>query len=415
MILRIMALLQASWELARVLAERPRRRLPRVRSVYCRPRAALTDDSGVTTTTFGKALPFLATALLAVPLAAAAQDVFIRGGTLVAPGEGEERRANLLIVDGRIAGRPAEPPAGFTGEVVDATGRWVIPGLHDLHMHSFGNMAPNGSVDMVGTDRATKLMLYCGVTGFLDLFSPEDFIFGLRDRQRAQAGAAAGADIFAAGPCITATGGHCTEYGVPTRVIDSPADAKREIDELAPKRPDVVKVVFDRDGSMPTIDVATLRAAVAAAHAHGLRTVIHIGTNEWGDVHEAALAGADAVTHVPERGVVPDDIVVAMVEAGTAIIPTLAVHHDIAWWFEDPTRLRNPLVAAVTSADLRAAFEGEPQGGFARWVRTAVELRENRHTSVRKLVAAGVPVLAGTDAGNPGTFLGYSIHRELAL
>jgi imidazolonepropionase-like amidohydrolase len=41
--------------------------------------------------------------------------------------------------------------------------------------------------------------------------------------------------------------------------------------------------------------------------------------------------------------------------------------------------------------------------------------RETRHASARKLWAAGVPIVTGTDAGNPGTFLGYSVHRELAL
>ncbi len=58
-------------------------------------------------------------------------------------------------------------------------------------------------------------MLFAGVTSFLDLFAPESDIFALRDRQRTTG--LAGADIFAAGPCLTATGGHCTEYGVPTR------------------------------------------------------------------------------------------------------------------------------------------------------------------------------------------------------
>src|SRR5262249_15120213 len=39
----------------------------------------------------------------------------------------------------------------------------------------------------------------------------------------------------------------------------------------------------------------------------------------------------------------------------------------------------------------------------------------NAQTSVRKLHAAGVPILAGTDAGNPGTTHGASLHGELAL
>ena len=373
------------------------------------------DGSG-RTSVGGRALGLsvLAGLALLVPLSASAQSVFVRGGTLVDPATGEVVEANLLIVDGRIAGRPAAAPAGFAGATVEAAGKWVIPGLHDLHTHSFGHIAPTGAVEMMGTPRTSQLMLYTGVTGFLDLFAPEDLIFGLRDGQR-EGRSSPGADIFAAGPCMTASRGHCTEYGVPTRVIDSPEDARAQIDELAPKRPDVVKIVFDRDGQMPTIDVDTLQAAIAAADRHGLKTVIHVGTNDWDDAREAALAGADAVTHTPEGSVVPDEVVAILLAEGTTVIPTLAVHGDIAWWFADPSRLRNPLIEAVTSKELRAAFEGEPQGGLVRWVRAAVELRENRDTSVRKLSEAGVRIVTGTDAGNPGTFLGYSIHRELLL
>jgi len=268
-------------------------------------------------------------------------------------------------------------------------------------------------VQTLGTPRAAKFMLYAGVVGFLDLFSPEDLIFGLRNRQR-EGNGVPGADIFAAGPCLTATAGHCSEYGVPTRIIDTPEDARREIGELAQKHPDVVKIVFQREGRMPTIDVPTLQAALRAAADQGLKTVIHVG--RWEDSLEAVLAGASALTHTPEEAVVPDDLVALMVERGTALIPTLAVHGDIAWWFDDPTRLDNPLLQAVTSEALRKGFTGEPpEGGIARWVESARDLEANRFASVKKLHDAGVTILTGTDAGNPGTFLGYSVHRELAL
>jgi imidazolonepropionase-like amidohydrolase len=344
---------------------------------------------------------------------AAAQDVFIAGATLVDPAAGAAVRSNLLVVGGRIAGRPDAPPAGFSGPTLDAAGKWVIPGLHDLHTHSFGHMGADGSMQMIGTPRAAQRMLYAGVTGFLDLFSAESAILPLRDRQRANAAALPGADVFAAGPCLTATNGHCSEYGVPTRLIDTPEQARAQIAELAAKKPDVVKIVFQRGARMPTVDLPTLEAAIRAAGEHGLKTVIHVG--HWEDARVAVEAGASALTHTPDDAVVPDDLVAMMVAKGAAIIPTLAVHGDIAHWFDDPKRLENPLVVALTTPALRAGYSSAPAGGFARWVETARGRKADRYASVRALAAAGVPILTGTDAGNPGTFLGYSVHRELAL
>ena len=162
--------------------------------------------------------------------------------------------------------------------------------------------------------------------------------------------------------------------------------------------------------------MATLRAWVEAAKRQGLKTVIHIGTELWDDVRDAALAGATALTHLPDGELVPDEVVAVLLERGTMMIPTLAVSHDMAWWYADPTRLENPLVQAVTSAEVRVGYHGEPAAGFVtRWVHRAVDRREVRHASIKKLADAGVPILTGTDAGNPGTFLAYSLHRELAL
>jgi hypothetical protein len=49
-------------------------------------------------------------------------------------------------------------------------------------------------------------ILRAGVTALLDLFNDEAAVFALRDRQRA--GEVGGAEIFASGPCFTATQGH---------------------------------------------------------------------------------------------------------------------------------------------------------------------------------------------------------------
>lgn len=293
----------------------------------------------------------LLSVLIAAP--AAAQDLLIVGGKLLDPASRTETSANLLILGGRIAGFPPAPPEGFAGRTFDATGKWVLPGLRDLHVHSTVNQAPGGVVDAIGTEEAARRMLYAGVTGFLDLFSEEERIFALRDRQR-QGGPGDGADIFAAGPCLTAPDGHCTEYPTPTRIVDSPEAAKREVADLVERRrPDAVKIVYDHvaeelEGkswrpSRPSIDRATLAAAVAEATARGVPTVIHV--RSWQDVRHAALGGASAITHLPAEGPVPDDLPALLVEHGTVVIPTLAAG-DLAFLVEREL-LASPLLVAV--------------------------------------------------------------------
>ena len=261
-------------------------------------------------------------------------------------------------------------------------------------------------------------VLRAGVTVFLDLFADEDDILTLRDRQRR--GEVGGAEIFAAGPCLTATNGHCSEYGIPTRVIDSPDDARRQVAAVAAKRPDVIKVVYDHTpGARPSIDRPTLEALIRAASERNLRTVVHVGT--WDDTRDAVSAGSAAITHVPPGMqvppyvVVPDDIVTLMVARRTYHIPTVVAHLDAPEFFDHPDLLDSPLAVALTTDAIRAVFKKGLTEGSRGW-NTAARARSSSAAvidSVRRLHKAGVPMLTGSDGGNTGVIQGYSVHREL--
>ncbi len=340
----------------------------------------------------------------------AAQDLYLTNVKVIDPAAREIREGNLQVVDGKIAGRPEQAPPDFTGPTVDLQGKWVIPGLNDLHTHSYGNMAPGDEFDAPGTGAVAKRMLYAGVTAFLDLFGREDAMYALREQQRA--GAIGGADLFTSLSCLTATEGHCTEYGIPTRVMDSPDDARRVVSDLATKRPDVVKIVYAPTGRMPSIDRATLAAAVATASEHGLKTVIHINT--WQDVRDAVEAGATAVTHVPFQGLIPEDLARLMAERGVYSIPTLAVETDLNEFIRNPEVLGNPLAQALTTDGIIQAYRSEEMiQHAAEHAEGAKQRTATILSSVKAMADAGVTVLTGTDAGNWGTLQGYSMHREL--
>ena len=274
--------------------------------------------------------------------ATTAQHLALTGATILNPADESTQHGVLLIEDGRVSRIAETVPPDFPGETLDLTGKFVMPALADLHSHTFGNGSPAGMPHYLGPQGTVNAALYTGVGFVLDLFSAEEMILSFRDRQRDEGGQ--GAALLAAGPCFTATNGHCSEYGIPTRIADTPEEAGREVAGLAIAGPDVVKVVYDHQSysgrSLPTVDLATLTAVLETSREHGLKTVVHVGT--WQDLREAALAGASAVTHTPGPDSLPPGLAEILLREGTFHIPTLAVQSDFARTVEPHPARRSP-------------------------------------------------------------------------
>ena len=62
--------------------------------------------------------------------------MLIKGGRIVDPASGLDEVGHLVLKDGKVEGVVrGDPPAGFEGRVVDAGGKWVVPGLVGMHVH----------------------------------------------------------------------------------------------------------------------------------------------------------------------------------------------------------------------------------------------------------------------------------------
>jgi imidazolonepropionase-like amidohydrolase len=334
---------------------------------------------------------------------------------LVDPESRTVRPGTLVIRGDTIAAVRDGVPSGVRGRILDLKGQWVLPGLHDLHVHAYGNMGPTPrSMQYFGPIGTARRMLYAGVRGILDLGNAETPI--LRDREQTRTYPPA-ATLYAAGPVFTAPNGHGTEYGVPgmARTVSSPHDARRQVDTLATQRPDVVKVIYNPSSTQyPSMDRATMEAVLNAARAHDLTTVAHV--ESWAGAWATIRAGVSAITHTPP-GPVPDSLVAAMQEHSTVWIPTLAVHTGMAHWMERPRAVSDSLRSAVVGANVLQSYRDTAaySAGIRAWAQSMAEERDAVLQAVRTLIDAGVPVLAGTDAGNPGVFQGASLHRELEL
>jgi len=345
------------------------------------------------------------------PVFADAGDLLLTGAQIIDPEARTVETGNILIRDGRIAGQPATTPEGFDGQVIALDGKWVAPAFVDLHTHSFGDAVPGDRPEGLGTPTVANHYLYAGTTAFLDLFGHEEGLAALRAAQ--EAGEFGGADLYASLSCLTAPNGHCTEYGVPTRTMSTPEEARASVAELATKKPDVVKFVYSTTDDQPSIDNATLTAGIAEATRHGIKTVVHVKT--WQDMREAVEAGATAVTHTPE-GDMPADMPALLKAHGTVSIPTITVHTEYLDYFFDSSILEAPMAKALASERVQAAYRAEKNiGRYRDSYDTRKAKAEVRLKSVGALADAGVPILLGTDGGNWGTVQGYSVHREMIL
>src|SRR5690606_9406157 len=139
----------------------------------------------------------------------------------------------------------------------------------------------------------------------------------------------------------------------------------------------------------------------------GLLAITHVQTVEAAAM--AVAAGTDGLAHMFSDALPDQALIDAMVAGDVFVIPTLSVFQSIG--VDDPvdTSLAadERLAPFLSSADLQSLQS--PYHGFE-----TLSLA-NASEGVALLHAAGVPVLAGTDAPNPGTAFGVSMHRELEL
>ena len=304
---------------------------------------------------------------------------------------------DVVIQDGKIqaVAKAVKPPAG--AQVIEGSGMTLLPGLIDAHVHAF-------------QPASLEQALLFGVTTTLDMFTSVQFAKGIKQAQ-AQGKALSLADLRSAETLVTAPGGHGTEYGLPIPTISDPKEAQAFVDARIAEGSDYIKIIYDdaveygTGKSVPTISKETMAAVIAAAHKRGMLTVVHIGSLQ--QAKDAIDAGADGLAHLFIGDHVDPDFGRFVAAHHAFVIPTLSVLNSICHKSKDALANDPRIQSALSPADDAAL-----KGMFTNLTGLSCSGAEQ---AVKLLEKAGVPILAGTDAPNPGTVFGASLHGELEL
>lgn len=299
-----------------------------------------------------------------------------------------------IIVRGGMVEKVTNGTASLEGlQVHDMAGKVVLPGLIDAHTHVYGD--------------ALKDSARFGVTTSLDMFSANTTIKETR-RQRTSTETRDQADLFTAGMLATVAGGHGTQFPLPVETLSSPEEADAWVARRLQEGSDYIKLVYmPYQNRIPSLDLATAVALIKAAKAQGVLALAHISSLKGAE--DMVEAGIDGLVHIFADQVTTPELAAMMAARDVFVVPTLSVigsvdgHHSAEHLMKDK-QLQSHL-SQEQSLNLKSKFGGKIPG-----FNLAIALE-----NVRLLKEAGVDVLAGSDAPNPGTAHGISLHGELEL
>ena len=174
---------------------------------------------------------------------------------------------SVLIANGKVIaiGEGLRLPIGAT--VIEGKGRTLLPGLIDAHTH-------------VRCRQDLEQALALGVTTALSMLMNVNLFRAMKQEQQAN-GANDRADLFSSGYAATAPGGHGIEKGLSFPTISDPEQAQTWVDDRIAEGSEFIKIIYENGGDTgqvgrQSIDRATLRALIVAAHARGKLAVVHI-------------------------------------------------------------------------------------------------------------------------------------------
>lgn len=380
----------------------------------------------------------VAAVMAATPASAkpASADLVIRHATIVDVAGGKARPGQAIAIrgkdivavgpDGSIARRYS------AANTIDANGKFVMPGLWDMHVH-FG-----GGPELIDENKALlPIYVAYGVTSVRDAAADlSDSV--IRWRSEVAAGSLLGPTIYTSGPKLEGY----KPLWKGTIEVGTPAEVDAALDRLQAIKVDFVKITDN------TLKPEIFEYAVKAAKARGLKTSAH--TPFALTIEQAARDGLSSVEHLdylikagsPQEKAIAADYVAGKLTYGEAsdrfvdtfdaayakseyhrlakfglyVTPTLNMSRILAYL--DREDHQGDAALALIGPGLRKTYEWRVERA-AKSTPAQIEARHREYELSVKVLPmlrdAGIPILAGTDAGylNSFNYPGQGIHDEL--
>ncbi len=341
----------------------------------------------------------------------------IIGAVLINGTGGPPISDSVVVVAGnriRAAGSSADVPIPQAAEKVNGAGKFLVPGLIDLHVHLGTLAGPEYKPADYTRERIEENLntyLYFGVTTVRSIGTDREAGFAVRNAERS--GKLFTARMFTAGRGFTAPGGHPSqEVGDIARQVATPEEARRQVDELASQQVDAIKIwVDDLHGKQPKIKPAVMEAILEEARKFNIPVTCHIATLE--DVQFLVKNGAAGFLHmISDTENLDPDFLAELRNLQLVFAPTL-VRKELGWLFQQhPELLSDPDLKRSVDGDIlsavRSYLAAHPFQGVPPEFQT--DLR-----NTRRMADAGVPIGVGSDGGSAIDFPGLMTHRELEL
>jgi imidazolonepropionase-like amidohydrolase len=336
--------------------------------------------------------------------------VFEGARLITGDGSAPIENSAFIVENGKITsvssrtGVRTDPPAGAAH--IDLTGKTVMPALVDTHTHLGWAIIKTGRIDKDSYTKDNLIdhlhrLAYYGVAATQSMgIDPGETPYEVRANPVPDA-----ALFHTAGRGMgRPNAGPGQPYWKPVAyAIDSEADGRKAVQELADKKVDWVKIwVDDRNGTVPKLTPPLYRAIIDEAHKHDLRVVAHI--YYLADAKELLRAGIDGFAHGVRDKDIDDEFMKLIKERPNVfVIPNLP---DIGTGLQDPAWL-GETVPAPEIKKLTDAFQNRsPEDKKKATDFFAVQAR-----NLKKLSDAGVRIGFGTDSG---VTVGWTDHEELA-
>jgi imidazolonepropionase-like amidohydrolase len=335
-----------------------------------------------------------------------------------------------VIVEGkRISqvGKSDATPVPKTARVVDGRGKYLIPGLWDMHVHEiFGAWIP-------ADEKITPVLFVAnGVTGVRDMGGDLEAL--KKWRARIAEGTLLGPRMIISGPMLD---GPIPQFPSSAPVKDG-AEGRRIVDELQKNGADFIKIqsLVPREGYFAAADEAKKVGIVFAGHVPdkvrateasnaGQKSIEHLtGVFEGCSTVEDELMAAPRgpgrskflSTYDPARA---KALIALFVKNQTWQVPTLYWERG-EWLIEQTSAGPDPLVKYAPAAWRERAWPMFTTGIEKDWSTDPFADRKKFFQAELKMVGemnkAGVPILAGTDtAAGVRVYPGFSLHEELEL